>query len=52
MAKFTDMKTLQKFTAAHASIHNHFNHDRHLNPCDIFKQNRSAALAEWRQLAA
>ena len=34
------------------SIHNHFNQDRHLNRRDIFKQNRSAALAEWRQLAA
>jgi putative transposase len=52
MAKFRDMETLQKFAAAHASIHNHFNHDRHLNPRDIFRQNRSAALAEWRQLAA
>ena len=52
MAKFRDMKTLQKFAAAHASIHNHFNQDRHLNRRDIFKQNRSAALAEWRQLAA
>ena len=52
MAKFRDVKTLQKFAAAHASIHNHFNHDRHLNRREIFKQNRSAALAEWRQLAA
>ena len=52
MAKFRDVKTLQKFAAAHASIHNHFNHDRHLNCRHIFKQNRSAALAEWRQLAA
>ena len=52
MAKFRDIKTLQKFAAAHASIHNHFNHNRHLNRRDIFKQNRSAALAEWRQLAA
>ncbi len=52
MAKFRDMKTLQKFAAAHASIHNHFDHDRHLNRRDIFKQNRAAALAEWRQLAA
>jgi putative transposase len=52
MAKFRDMKTLQKFAAAHASIHNHFNHDRHINPRNIFKQNRAAALAEWRQLAA
>jgi putative transposase len=30
----------------------HFNDDRHLDRRDIFKQNRSAALAEWRQLAA
>jgi len=52
MAKFRDIKTLQKFTAVHASIHNHFNLDRHLSRRDIFKQNRSAALAEWRQLAA
>jgi len=51
MAKFRDIKTLQKFAAAHASIHNHFNHDRHLNRREIFKQNRSAAMAEWRQLA-
>ena len=34
--------------AAHALIHNHFNTDRHLNRRDIFKQNRAAALAEWR----
>ena len=47
MARFRDIKTLQKFASAHASIHNHFNHDRHLDRRDIFKQNRSAALAEW-----
>jgi putative transposase len=52
MARFRDIKTLQKFASAHASIHNHFNKDRHLNSRDIFKQNRTAALAEWRQLAA
>ena len=52
MAKFRDIKTLQKFAAVHASIHNHFNQDRHLNRRDIFKQMRSAALAEWRQLVA
>ena len=45
--------SVQKFAAAHASIHNHFNHDRHLNRRDIFKQDTgSAALAEWRQQAA
>lgn len=52
MVKFRDVKTLQKFAAVDVSIHNHFNQDRHLNRRDIFKQNRSAAMAEWRQLAA
>jgi len=52
MAKFRDMKTLQKFTAVHASIHDHFNQDRHLNRRNIFKQNGAAALAEWRELMA
>jgi len=52
MARFRDIKSLQKFASAHASIHNHFNLDRHLNPRETFKQNRSVALAEWRQLAA
>jgi putative transposase len=52
MARFRDIKTLQKFTAVHGPIHNHFNHDRHLSRRDVFKQNRSAALNEWRELAA
>ena len=52
MVRFRDIKTVQKFAAIHASIHNHFNQDRQLNRRDIFKQNRSAVLAEWRQLAA
>ncbi len=52
MANFRDVTTLQEFASVHASLHNHFNQDRHLNRRDIFKQNRSATLAEWRQLAA
>ena len=52
MSKFRDIKTLQKFAAVHASIHNHFNLDRHLNSRSVYKQNRSAALAKWRQLVA
>ncbi len=52
MARFSDLKTLQNLAAVHASIHDHFNRDRHLNRRDIFKQNRAGALAEWRQLAA
>ena len=52
MARFRDIKTLQKFASVRASVHNHFNLDRHLNCRDIFKTNRSAAMAEWRQLAS
>jgi hypothetical protein len=52
MAVFRDVKTLQKFASIHASIHDHFNQDRHLNRRDTFKQGRAAALAEWRELMA
>ncbi len=52
MAKFRSEKSLQKFESVHASILNHFNQERHLNSSEIFKINRSSALAEWRQLAA
>jgi putative transposase len=52
MAKFRGIRTLQKFAAVQASIQNHFHQDRHLNRRNIFKQKRSVALAEWRQLAA
>jgi putative transposase len=52
MSRFRDIKTLQKFASVHASLFNHFNTDRHLNRRETFKQKRSAALVEWRQLAA
>ena len=52
MAKFRDIKTLQKFASIHASIHNHFYLERHRYRRDIFKQNRAVALAEWRQLVS
>ena len=50
MEKFRSAKSLQKFAAIHASIHNHFNQERHLYRREIFKENRTAALAAWRQL--
>jgi len=52
MARFRDIKTLQKVTSAHASNHNHVNQGRHLNRRATFKEIRSAVLAEWRALAA
>jgi putative transposase len=48
MNRFRRMKTLQKFAAVHASFHNHFSQERHLVSREIYKQRRSAALAEWR----
>jgi putative transposase len=45
-------KSLQKLAAVHASIHNHFNQQRHFYSRKNFKLNRSASLVEWCQLAA
>ena len=52
MAKFRSAKSLQKFASIHASIHNHFNQERHLYNRQDFKLSRGAALVEWRQLVA
>lgn len=51
IAKFRNSATLQKFASIHASIHNHFNQERHLYNRETFKINRSTASSEWRQLA-
>ena len=45
-------KTLQKFSSIQAQVHNHFNQERHLVTREVYKQRRSAALVEWRGLAA
>ena len=34
MAKFRDIRTLQRFAAVHASIHNHFHQDRPQSTCE------------------
>jgi putative transposase len=47
MLRFRQMKTLQKFASVHASLHNHFNSERHLVDRQTYKKRRSAALAEW-----
>ena len=52
MQRFRSMRSLQKFTAVHASVCNHFNQERALYNRDNFKLNRAVALAEWRQLGA
>ncbi|MFT6753799.1 MAG: putative transposase [Candidatus Azotimanducaceae bacterium] len=52
MQKFKSGVTLQMFTSTHSQIYNHFNHQRHLQKRDIFKQQRSNSLSEWRGLCA
>jgi putative transposase len=52
MLRFRLMKSLQKFASIHASVHNHFNQERHLIDRQTFKTRRSLALAEWQSLAA
>ena len=50
MLRFRRMRSLQKFASVHASDANHFNAERCLSSRATFKQNRAAALAEWRGL--
>ena len=52
MLRFRQMKSLQKFASVHASLHNHFDQDRHLVDRTTFKDRRSASMAEWQMLAA
>lgn len=52
MLRFRRMKSLQKFASVHASLHNHFQLERHLVDRTTYKHRRSAAWAEWQNLAA
>jgi putative transposase len=52
MQRFRSLNTLQKFSSVHAQVHNQLNLERHLVTRQVYKQRRSAALAEWRALAA
>ncbi len=50
--QFRRMHTLQKFASVHASVHNHFSTERHLQDRGAYKRTRAVALAEWRGLLA
>ena len=50
MLRFRRMRTLQKFASVHASVHNQFSTERHLQNRNTYKATRAAALAEWRAL--
>ena len=52
MQSFRTTRSLQKFTAIHSSVCNHFNFQKHVISRDEFKIQRNAALAGWQQLCA
>jgi putative transposase len=52
MARFRRMQTLQKFSSVHASLLKHYTQERHLVSRKVYKQRRSAALAEWQEVMA
>ena len=52
MLRFQRMKSLQKFASVHASLHKHFNSERHLVDRKTYKERRSAAWSERKNLAA
>jgi putative transposase len=50
MQRFKTVAALQKFVSYHSQIYNHFNHERHLESRQSFKQKRTTALTEWFQI--
>ena len=38
--------------SVHSQIYNHFNHERHLQNRQTYKQKRTTALKEWYQICA
>jgi putative transposase len=52
MQRFKTVAALQKFVSYHSQIYNHFNHERHLESRQSFKQKRTTALIEWFNFCA
>ena len=52
MLRFRRMRSLEKFASVHANVHNLFALERHLIAWTVYKEHRSAAQAEWRNLVS
>ena len=46
MQLFKTASTLQRFVSYHRQVYNHFNHEKHLQNRQTYKQKRSTALTE------
>ena len=52
MQLFKTAATLQSFVSYHSQIYNHFNHERHLQNRQTYKQKRITVFKEWYQICA
>ena len=52
MQRFKTVAAFHKFVSYHSQIYNHFNHERHLESRQSFKQKRTTALTEWFNFCA
>ena len=52
MQRFKTATTLQNFVSYHGHGYNYFNHEKHLETRQIYKQKHSAALIEYFQICA
>ncbi len=50
MNKFRSMKSLQKFTSIYSTFLNYFNHHRHIETRDNFKNLRQKSVKSWHQI--
>lgn len=50
MNKFRSLKSLQKFSAIYSTFINHFNHQRHIETRDTFKNLRQESINSWRTI--
>jgi putative transposase len=52
MQSFQRMRSLQKFAVVHAAVHNLLNTKQGHSSRPVYKDARTAAMAEWRQFCA
>ena len=50
MNRFRSMGSLQKFIAIQSQFQNHFNHERHTEKRDTFKNLRQSSLKAWNEI--
>jgi len=52
MNKFRSMRSLQKFVSIHSSFFNRFNHQRHIENRENFKNLRQRSVDLWQEVYA